>query len=280
MWKESYKIGVGTIDAQHKELFGATERLVGVLRHDPSARKDESAAAIAFLKNYAVTHFTDEEAYQLSVGYKDYAHHKKLHEAFVNTVLNHEKKMAESNFDLKDVKEFTGTLITWLTHHVAGIDQEITKGTAAGDSLGTTRDTVFHSVGDVLQKIAGLPKESIKAAVLERDMFEDAVAVDVELSGDAGGYITYVYSRGFIERVIYSLMLYSPKSFDEIVYSVLFEISNIASGTVCKHFGRAGIFCDIKRPAALRRAGCEDGDKLSLETGLGAIEIIYDINQP
>ncbi|MCL2634199.1 MAG: hemerythrin family protein [Oscillospiraceae bacterium] len=125
MWKDSFCIGVEVIDRQHKELFDKTEELLSEVRNNGMKYKDKCISTILFLKDYAVKHFADEEAYQISINYKDYDAHKKLHDKFVQTVLKHEKKMEASNFAESDVREFVDALVAWLLYHVVDADKKI-----------------------------------------------------------------------------------------------------------------------------------------------------------
>ncbi|MDR1703644.1 MAG: bacteriohemerythrin [Clostridiales bacterium] len=279
MWKDSYRIGVDTVDEQHKALFDATEKLLSNLRNHQDTRKQECMSAIAFLKDYAVRHFADEEAYQVSIGYKDYAAHKKLHEDFVQTVLSHEEKMTKTDFDLRSIKEFTGMLVTWLTYHVAGIDQSITgEKTFAEKTFGTQLDNFHYSVRDVLQKLARVDADAIKATDKSDDDFSESISVEIEFTGDASGHVTYVYTKEFTKNVIYAMMQFVPDTVDELVYSALFEVSNIISGTVCTQMGRAGIFSDIKPPILSARPTVNLKERLVLDTGMGIIEIDFELS--
>jgi hemerythrin len=145
MWKESLCIGVEGIDEQHKALFDKTEELLKNVNSGVDNHKQECIAAILFLKDYAVKHFQDEEAYQKSIDYPEYEEHKELHESFIQTVLSHEKKMAESDFAEKHVKEFTGTLVAWLVYHVSNTDQKIGQYLRENGSSVQKKETTFFN---------------------------------------------------------------------------------------------------------------------------------------
>ena len=109
MWKENYRIGDPQIDEQHKDLFDKTENLLILLNgDDTNARKDESISMVLYLKKYAVEHFEVEEKYQESIDYKYLKEHQDLHNQFIASVLEAEKRMKESDFSLSSFKEFTG----------------------------------------------------------------------------------------------------------------------------------------------------------------------------
>ena len=63
IWKEKYNVGVPVIDQQHKELFERVTTFVETLRSqkDWSEKVDQVNTTLAFMKEYVVTHFADEE---------------------------------------------------------------------------------------------------------------------------------------------------------------------------------------------------------------------------
>lgn len=127
MWKEIYRIGVDKVDAQHKELF---QRVGDFLLAIKTAGKWEEKVAkvketLAFMQNYVVEHFADEEEYQREINYPGYEKHLKTHEEFKAEVNKYASKFAESGYDEEIAQEFGGKLMTWLIYHVAMEDQKI-----------------------------------------------------------------------------------------------------------------------------------------------------------
>ena len=142
MWKESYRIGIDLIDRQHEELFRATDTLVRAI--EANADKQTFRQTITFLKDYTVRHFHDEEAYQASIHYSGMEDHKKAHRKFTGIILDYERRLVESDFDIRIVKDLAGTLTAWLIYHVADADQRIAKGdTGAGLTLGQSFLNIF-----------------------------------------------------------------------------------------------------------------------------------------
>jgi len=127
MWKESFRTGIDVIDRQHKELFEKTAILLRGANDSVENNRELCISTIRFLENYAVSHFTYEEDYLLSIDYPDFAEHKMQHDKFLQSVVSYEQKMEESDFSAKHVKEFTGMLATWLIYHVADIDLRYAK---------------------------------------------------------------------------------------------------------------------------------------------------------
>jgi len=81
LWKDRYNLGVELIDRQHQELFKRVSDFLEVLR---SSNKWEEKVykvneTLNFMKDYVVTHFHDEEAYQIQIGYPNFDSHKRVH---------------------------------------------------------------------------------------------------------------------------------------------------------------------------------------------------------
>ena len=289
MWEDSFCIGVDEIDKQHKELFDKVGELITAINKSVEKHKKECIEAILFLKNYAVTHFAAEEAYQESIGYPYFDAHKEQHVKFIQTVLNHEKKMLESDFAESDVKSFAGTLTAWLLYHVADSDQQIGRYAAQTETDTNTDsnsdyshgDIVGSSVCDVLQKMAGLDNAAMKKTEAHDGVFDEneSVIIKVELTVDISGWLAFVYPSAFIKNLVHSMMGFKPEVIDELALSVIFELSNIISGTVCGQIAVAkGIFCDIKTPSAVQRSDISPDESVALDTGIGIIVTEMVIN--
>ena len=127
MWSDEFKIGNTAIDNQHKQLFAAGSKILKNYWNKQDFDKEPLIDTINFLKDYAISHFNEEERLQIALKYKGYAEHKKQHEVLLKKVLAHEEALIETDFSPKEVDLFIATLITWLTYHVAIEDKKITK---------------------------------------------------------------------------------------------------------------------------------------------------------
>lgn len=130
-WSDEYKIGDDSIDNAHKELFSIVNR---ILRNcvDQNYEENETTCteAIRFLKNYAVKHFAEEEAFQRSVGYAGYKTHKKVHDDMRDVVIPAlEKEVAVKGYSTEALEHFMGTVAGWLAAHILIEDQAITGKT-------------------------------------------------------------------------------------------------------------------------------------------------------
>ncbi len=127
VWKEKYRIGVKEIDRQHEELFKRVTEFVENLRSTlPWPDKvGKVNSTLAFMKEYVVTHFRDEEAYQSSIGYPGFPGHAVIHRDMVQYVGEFANQYEKTGFEEKLVQQFGGKLLAWLINHVTFEDQKI-----------------------------------------------------------------------------------------------------------------------------------------------------------
>ena len=127
VWKEKYKIGVELIDRQHEELFRRVTEFVETLRSPAewSEKAGKVNETLDFMKEYVITHFRDEEAYQKQIGYPGFEAHKKIHSDMVDYVADVAAQYEKAGFDEKLMQQFGGKLLAWLINHVTAEDQKI-----------------------------------------------------------------------------------------------------------------------------------------------------------
>lgn len=127
-WNDRYALGIDQIDHQHQELFRTVNRIQNILQEGDLSRNQRTyIEALRFLKSYTLTHFHDEEAYQQSIHYEDYEHHKKLHDQFRENILQYEEKFKEEGLTHDSIQEFLNTLQFWLINHILLQDQCIAE---------------------------------------------------------------------------------------------------------------------------------------------------------
>ncbi|GAV21502.1 bacteriohemerythrin [Carboxydothermus pertinax] len=127
IWKESYRIGVEKVDAQHQELFHRVDEFLRAIKGpgDWEDKVEQVKKTLKFMQGYVVEHFADEEAYQQEINYPDFAKHYLIHEEFKAEVAKYAEKFAASGFNEEIVQEFGGKLMAWLIYHVVMEDQKI-----------------------------------------------------------------------------------------------------------------------------------------------------------
>lgn len=127
MWKEKYRIGVDVVDNQHQELFHrVSDFLISVQRKGDWGQKIAKVKeTLAFMQEYVIVHFRDEENYQLQINFPEYEEHKDVHARFRDMINQYAIRFEKEGFTQELVQEFGGKLMTWLIMHVADMDQRI-----------------------------------------------------------------------------------------------------------------------------------------------------------
>lgn len=127
MWKDKYKVGVGLIDDQHKELFNRLSTFVQIIQSADNwdDKLDNIKETLDFLKDYVVYHFNDEEAYQERINYPYIVEHKKAHEEFKNEINDYVTLLEQGGFTQEKMQELSAKLMTWLIVHIGRIDQKL-----------------------------------------------------------------------------------------------------------------------------------------------------------
>ena len=119
-WYKSYSVNNEELDNHHQALFDMLNRLYG-----NCLDKDKTnclAPIVEELVSYANYHFSAEEQYMRSIGYKEIDKHISEHGAFTQRVLQL-KQVTDKN-DLELTKELIVFLGNWLLHHVMEEDKK------------------------------------------------------------------------------------------------------------------------------------------------------------
>ncbi|HEY8362808.1 MAG TPA: hemerythrin family protein [Tissierellaceae bacterium] len=127
MWKDRYRIGVDTIDRQHKELFDRVSHFIQIVQNDTNweDKIDDVKKTLDFMKEYVIYHFNDEEKYQEEINFPEIEEHKEAHIKFRESINQYVQICEAGQFNENIIKEFAGKLMTWLIVHVCKMDQRI-----------------------------------------------------------------------------------------------------------------------------------------------------------
>jgi methyl-accepting chemotaxis protein len=115
-WDDTFVTGVKLIDARHMRLFETVNRLLDAC--DQGRGQEELEKSLAFLINYTVKHFSEEEALQQKYGYPGFQAHRQIHENFKRTVGEFARQLnaqGPSQAMLERIKTQVGG---WLVTHV------------------------------------------------------------------------------------------------------------------------------------------------------------------
>ena len=123
--KEEYKIGIESIDEQHKKLFELADKAYMLLKDAFSLDKyDKIVEIVEELKEYTIFHFKSEEEYMESINYKRLFTQKIEHEKFIKALDGIDLRHLDQNQDDSLVK-MLNFLNEWLTEHILGNDKLI-----------------------------------------------------------------------------------------------------------------------------------------------------------
>lgn len=120
VWKESYSVGIQTIDAQHKQLISLIAKLQDAMAQ--SRGRGVVGPILNEVVHYTRAHFATEEKLMESNGYPDFAAHRAIHTELTRAVLD-----LQSRFTAEEVALSVHTLQflkEWLVDHIFGADQK------------------------------------------------------------------------------------------------------------------------------------------------------------
>jgi hemerythrin len=112
-WSSRFETGIDLVDAQHKSLFEAVNKLGDSFKVGNA--KDQVKASLDFLVTYTLEHFQTEERFMRAAGYPGLAEHMAEHARLMEQV-------RELQMDLDDGKpvtmDVTIFLMDWLKVHI------------------------------------------------------------------------------------------------------------------------------------------------------------------
>lgn len=122
-WRDDFAVGVPAIDDQHKELFSRFNQLLQACNEGRG--KERIGELIAFLKDYTIVHFFDEEALQQEIGYPEYLEHHRQHTEFVARLDKLSTDFSSGGASLTLVLKTNNMLLEWLISHISRTDRKI-----------------------------------------------------------------------------------------------------------------------------------------------------------
>lgn len=118
VWKDSFSIGIAELDRQHQGFLEMlNECYEQVIRHGVSPEM------LNRLKDYADTHFRDEEALMAFKGYRDLDAHRTQHRYFQKMLVDLENRRLEGYG--ATVEGMLTFLRDWFLSHILEVDRQI-----------------------------------------------------------------------------------------------------------------------------------------------------------
>ena len=122
-WEEKYRVGVKSIDLQHKKLIDLINNLYEAMSSGKG--KEILSKTLEALVDYTKYHFEAEEALMTKYGYAEVLHHKQEHIQLTAKVIEMQKEFYQGNTAV--TIELGAFLKEWLTSHILGTDKKYTK---------------------------------------------------------------------------------------------------------------------------------------------------------
>jgi hemerythrin-like metal-binding protein len=119
-WSDEFSTGIGTIDAQHRSLFGVAHELHAAMAAGQA--RGALSKILDRLVQYTSMHFAHEERLMRLHGYPDYEAHQAQHAALTQQVLKFQADFRSGKV-LITVQLLT-FLKGWLEKHIKGVDQK------------------------------------------------------------------------------------------------------------------------------------------------------------
>ena len=122
-WKDSYSVGIESLDLDHKKLLALLNQFNTA--HDYDLGTAFERQALKDLVDYTVYHFEREEAMMAEAGYQDLEAHKAEHQVMINKIKALDTKYAEYGHEV--FGEISSFLSNWLINHINGTDKKYTE---------------------------------------------------------------------------------------------------------------------------------------------------------
>ena len=122
-WHDGYKVGIETIDNQHRHLFEIADTLYSVITSGVPPTKAAVKALLDQCADYVKLHFSHEEELMDATRYPSSSGHKKAHVTFTAAVKNVIKDFSEGK-DI-DLVELYAFISDWLVEHIILVDRSL-----------------------------------------------------------------------------------------------------------------------------------------------------------
>lgn len=126
--KDEDLTGIEFIDNEHRRLFEIAEETYQLKNAEFIPDKyDQINDLLNELKEYTIMHFSHEEEYMQSIGYKKLFTQKTQHQAFINWLEEHELEGIDEEYEDQDavIDNILKYLTDWLVNHILYTDKQI-----------------------------------------------------------------------------------------------------------------------------------------------------------
>ena len=121
VFDDALKLGIAEIDEQHGRFIGYINDTLDALNEGKD--REEFLYILNRLLDYAMEHFTSEEALMRQHDYPGYEVHKQLHNETASELFDFDRRLLAD--DPEESRAFVAFLIGWLKNHILEVDKEL-----------------------------------------------------------------------------------------------------------------------------------------------------------
>lgn len=121
-WHEDLMLGIESIDTEHRSLIEYYKHLSGRMRQGMG--HEYYKEFVAYLDNYIISHFNNEEAFLDGINYTELDHHKKLHRQFTDQFLTVYNALKKGEITNKQLIQFNLFIKNWWLYHILVEDRQ------------------------------------------------------------------------------------------------------------------------------------------------------------
>ncbi|MCS7179577.1 MAG: bacteriohemerythrin [Anaerolineae bacterium] len=118
-WTEDLSTGVPEMDEQHRRLIALLNEFYTAVER--GEREEGIRLLFEGVDQYALFHFSAEEAFMEPIGYPDLASHRETHRMFRREYLTAAERYKAGN--RKAVRDLVAFLFSWLYTHIQKTDK-------------------------------------------------------------------------------------------------------------------------------------------------------------
>jgi hemerythrin-like metal-binding protein/PAS domain S-box-containing protein len=148
-WNDYLRTGIDIVDQQHRGLVDLANETAEKLTSGKGLSIDEMRTLLGFLTDYAVTHFSTEEALMALSGIDErhVNHHRQSHLGFLQQVNAMVAELgSEGGLTGFQLMEFLGN---WLIYHMLGEDQKMSQLLRGGASVQASETPTAEGSGEL-----------------------------------------------------------------------------------------------------------------------------------
>lgn len=122
-WTSDLATSVDEIDNQHKELFRRINNLLDAC--NLGRGKAEVQNVIAFLEDYVISHFAEEEKFMEKYSYPDAGVHRAQHKEFMKNFSDLKRQFETDGPGVHIVISTNQIVVDWLRTHILKLDKAL-----------------------------------------------------------------------------------------------------------------------------------------------------------